>query len=207
MSNEGIVVQAPARAGALFLLFHGVGSSPQDLVPLGTRIAREFPEAAVVSVPGPDRSDLGAGLQWFSVVGVTEQTRPQRVAATLDRFVETVRHWQQHTGVDAAGTTLIGFSQGSIMALAAATVTPPPAARVVSLSGRFSELPGAAPAGVRLHFLHGDHDPVIPVAHAQQAVRHLQAQGASVTLDILPGLGHGVNRAAEDLLVQRLQQP
>jgi len=204
--NDGIVIQSPPQANALFLLFHGVGATPQDLVPLGTRLAREFPQAAVVSVPGPDRSDLGRGLQWFSVLGVTEQDRPQRVAATLDRFVATVQWWQRRTGVSAGETTLIGFSQGAIMALASALSAQPPAARVVSLSGRFSELPTAAPAGVRIHFLHGDADPVIPSAHAQAAARQLQALGAPVTLDVLPGLGHGVSAASEDLLLRRLRE-
>jgi phospholipase/carboxylesterase len=203
--NDGIVIQSPPRASALFLLFHGVGATPQDLVPLGTRLAREFPQAAIVSVPGPDRSDLGRGLQWFSVMGVTERDRPKRVAATLDRFVATVQAWQQRTGVAPADTTLIGFSQGAIMALAASGAAQPPAARVVSLSGRFSELPTAAPAGVRIHFLHGDADPVIPAAHAQQAARQLQALGAAVTLDVVPGLGHGISAASEDLLVRRLR--
>jgi phospholipase/carboxylesterase len=205
--NDDIVIQSPPKATALFLLFHGVGATPQDLVPLGTRLARDFPQAAIVSVPGPDQSDLGRGLQWFSVIGVTEQDRPQRVAATLDRFVATVHAWQRRTGIAAAGTTLIGFSQGAIMALASTQAAQPPAARVVSLSGRFSELPSVAPAGVRIHFLHGDADPVIPAANAQQAARQLQALGARVTLDVLPGLGHGVNATTADLLVRRLREP
>ncbi len=205
--NDGIVIQSPQQATALYLLFHGVGATPQDLVPLGTRLAREFPQAAVVSVPGPDRSDLGRGLQWFSVLGVTEQDRPRRVAATLGRFLATVQAWQRRTGVGVTDTTLIGFSQGAIMALASTGAAQPPAARVVSLSGRFSELPAAAPTGVRIHFLHGDVDPVIPAAHAQQAARQLQSLGAAVTLDVLPGLGHGVSAASEDLLVRRLREP
>jgi len=203
--NDGIVIQSPPQANALFLLFHGVGATPQDLVPLGARLAREFPQAAVISVPGPDRSDLGRGLQWFSVLGVTEQDRPQRVAATLARFLATVQAWQQRTGVAAEATTLVGFSQGAIMALESTTTPQPPAARVVSLSGRYSQLPTTAPAGVRIHFLHGDADPVIPAAFAQQAARQLQSLGADATLDVVPGLGHGVSATTEDLLVQRLR--
>jgi len=205
--SAAVVVQSPAQARHLFLLFHGVGATPQDLVPLGGRLAREFPDAAIASIPGADRSDLGGGFQWFSVSGVTEENRPARVAATLDRFVQAVRDWQQRTGVGPEATTLIGFSQGAIMSLAAAQSPQPPAARVVSLSGRYSELPRAAPQGVRLHFIHGSADPVIPVSHAQQAARQLETLGAAVTLDVVPGLPHGIDRTAEDLLVQRLRQP
>ncbi|WP_216370080.1 hypothetical protein [Ramlibacter montanisoli] len=135
--SEAIVLQSPPAAASLFLLFHGVGSTPQDLAPLGARLALEFPDAAVASIAAPDRSDLGAGLQWFSVLGVTEENRPQRVAATLPRFLATVQHWQQRTGVAASATTLVGFSQGAILSLSAAHASQPPAARVVSLSGRY----------------------------------------------------------------------
>jgi phospholipase/carboxylesterase len=205
--SEAIVLQSPPAAARLFLLFHGVGSTPQDLAPLGARLAQEFPDAAVASIAAPDRSDLGAGLQWFSVLGVTEDNRPQRVAATLPRFLATVQHWQQRTGVAAEATTLVGFSQGAILSLAAAHAQRPPAARVVSLSGRYPELPQQAPAGVAVHFIHGDADPVIPVAHAHNAARSLDALRAKVTLDVVPGLGHGINPAAAELLLQRLRAP
>ena len=204
--NEALVLQSPPAPQALFLLFHGVGASQHDLAPLGSRLAHAFPDAAVVSVPGPDDSDLGRGLQWFSVLGVTESNRPARVAATLPRFLDTVRHWQQRMGVAPAHTTLVGFSQGAIMALEAAHAQPAVAARVVALSGRYAELPHAAPAA-RIHFLHGAADPVIPAAQAEAAARRLEELEAPVTLDVMPGLGHGISRPAEDLLLQRLRQP
>jgi len=198
-----ILLQAPAAPGRLVLLFHGVGATPEGLAPLAARLAAAFPDAMVASVGGPDASDLGAGFQWFSVRGVTEETRSARVAATLPRFLQAVRDWQARAGVDASHTTLVGFSQGAIMALAAALAPEPPAARIVSLSGRFAELPQQVPAGVRFHFLHGDADPVIAASYASQAAQRLQAQA---TLDLFPGLGHGVTAALADRLVQRLQQ-
>jgi phospholipase/carboxylesterase len=159
----------------------------------------------VVSVAAPDPSDLGAGLQWFSVRGVTEANRPARVQATLPRFVATVRHWQDKLAVGPAQTTLVGFSQGAIMALAAGASAQPPAARVVSLSGRFDALPDAAPAGVQFHFVHGDHDPVIGVGQASAAAQRLQQLGVPATLDLIPGLGHGIDAGALAALLRVLR--
>ena len=202
--SADLLLQSPAAPRRLFLLFHGVGSTPQDLAPLGERLAQVFPDAAVVSVAGPDRSELGRGLQWFSVAGVTESNRPERIAAALPRFVATVQGWQQRLGVAAADTTLLGFSQGAIMSLAASELPQPPAARVVSLSGRYPTLPKRAPTGVRIHFLHGAADSVIPVAQAQAAAAALQDLGADVTLDVFPGLAHGISPDSEQRLIQRL---
>ena len=79
-----IVVQQPAGTPKqLFMLHHGVGATPEGLVPFGRRLAQEFPEALVVSLQGPQASDLGQGYQWFSVVGITEENRPERVAAAM----------------------------------------------------------------------------------------------------------------------------
>jgi len=203
--SEALLIRAPQQPTALYLLFHGVGATPASLAPLGELLADAFPEAAVVAVPGPDASDLGTGLQWFSVRGVTEENRPQRIAATLPRFLATIRQWQQRLGVAPAATTLVGFSQGAILSLQAALQDPAPAGRVVALGGRFGERPQHAPAGVRIHLLHGEADPVMPAAHAQQAFRDLQALGADVTLDIVPGLGHGINERMARLLLQRLE--
>jgi phospholipase/carboxylesterase len=203
--NDSLVLQAPARPAQLVLLFHGVGATPRDLAPVGQHIAQAHPDAHVASIAAPDASDFGSGRQWFSVRGVTEENRPARVQETLPRFLATVREWQHRAGVGPAQTTLVGFSQGAIMALASSTATEAPAARVVSLSGRFDQLPTAAPQGVRFHFIHGDADPVIAIANAASAAHRLQQLRASATFDAIPGLGHGIDARALAALLQRLQ--
>ena len=201
-----IVLQAPAAPRRLFLLFHGVGATPRDLAPLGLRLAEAVPDAAVVSVAAPDPSDFGAGLQWFSVLGVTEENRPARVEATLPRFLAAVQSWQQRFAVAPADTVLVGFSQGAILSLAATQVAQPPMGRVGSLAGRFPAPPTQAAKGVRIHLLHGEADPVVPAAHARAAARDLQALGADVTLDLFPGLAHGISRGVEEKLLALLRQ-
>ena len=194
----------PAATRQLLLLFHGVGSSAEDLRPLGEALAAQRPQACVVSVHSPDRSDLGQGWQWFSVRGVTEADRPARVAAAMPRFVETVRTWQGESGVGPRGTTLIGFSQGAIMALESTQQPEPVAGRVIALAGRFARPPRVAPPQVALHLLHGDQDRVMPPALADDAVRQWRALGGSASLDAFTGLGHGIDgrvvrRVAEHL--------
>jgi phospholipase/carboxylesterase len=205
MSSAVIVQRAAEAATQLILMFHGVGSNAQDLVPLGQALARELPMATVVSVQAPDSSDFGAGWQWFSVQGITEAGRPARVTATMPRFVATVQQWQQETGVGPAQTTLLGFSQGAIMALESTQHPVPLAGRVVAIAGRFAQPPRVAPAGVRLHLLHGDADPVMPVRLSVDAQAQLQALGATATLDRFPGLGHGIDQRVLGKLVERLR--
>lgn len=199
-----LVLQQPVQAQQLLLLFHGVGATPHDMAPLGQRLAQAFPSACVVCIAAPQACDLGQGYQWFSVTGVTEDNRPQRVAAAMPGFVATVRHWQQDTGVTEQGTALIGFSQGAIMALESTQYGPVLAGRVIALSGRFAERPRIAPADTTLHLVHGKSDPVIHYGYTVTAAERLVELGADLTADVIPFLGHQINAAVADLVLERL---
>ncbi len=200
-----LVLHRPtAAARQLVLLFHGVGASPEGFQALAPALARD--DRWVVAVRSPFASDLGAGWQWFSVLGVTEANRSERIAAVLPRFADTVRRWQAHTGLLPAQTVLAGFSQGAIMSLESTQTGEPLATRVVAMSGRFATPPRQAPAGVVWRFIHGDQDPVIPAAFSSQAAQQLQALGADARVDQLPGLGHAIDPRALALLAGALDE-
>lgn len=204
--HESIMIQRPDRpADELVLLFHGVGATANDLVPLGQLVANAMPEAMVVSVNAPHPSSLGRGREWFSVVGVTEQSRPGRVAQAMTAFTATVAHWQREAGATPARTTLIGFSQGAIMSLEAARQEPVLAGRVVAIAGRFAVMPERLPASIAFHFIHGAQDQVIPARHAVEAAAAFRQRGVLVTLDVLPRLGHTIDARVASILIERLK--
>lgn len=210
MNDTDLKIQQPAADAAapaeLLLLFHGVGAQASDLLPLGEWLAPQRPRAWIVSVQAPHPSDLGSGRQWFSVQGVTEDNRTTRVAAALPAFEQAVAAWQAQAGVGPEATTLIGFSQGAIMALAATQRPAPCALRVAALAGRFDQPPRLAPPGLRVHLLHGEQDPVMPPRLAQAGAQQLQALGVPVTLDLFPGLGHGIDARVAECLARRLDE-
>jgi phospholipase/carboxylesterase len=196
------VIARPQQATQLVLLFHGVGSSADHLVPVGEAIAQALSGAFVVSVNGPHPSTLGSGREWFSVAGISEQNRPERIAEAMPLFVDAVAHWQEASGSCPSATVLVGFSQGAIMSLESTQLEAKPVAeRVIALAGRFAQPVRRAPAGLRFHLIHGEQDGVVPSASSVEGARALQALGADVTLDLLPGLGHGIDARALRLAI------
>jgi phospholipase/carboxylesterase len=203
--SSSIVIQKPAGAPQkLILLFHGVGASANDMVPVGKQFSAKFPAAMVVSLEGVQPSDFGQGRQWFSVAGITEENRPERVAAAMPAFQALIQQLQKESGVLADQTTLVGFSQGSIMALESTQNPPLLAGHVIAFSGRFAKAPTVAPTGTAIHLIHGDADPVMSVESSRSAAKQLQALGAKVTLDIEPGMSHGINARMMSLAVEKL---
>jgi phospholipase/carboxylesterase len=202
MHERSVIIQQPVHASRLILLFHGVGSTAAGLAPLGEAIAKSFSKVAVVSVDAPHASTLGSGREWFSVVGVTERDRPARIAQAMPMFQQCVEHWQRQTGLAAAQTVLVGFSQGAIMSLESTQmVDRPPAARVISLAGRFATPVRSVPPGLSFHLIHGAQDGVVAPHFAQEASAQITALGGSVTLDMLEGLGHSIDTRELGLLL------
>lgn len=204
MRDASVIVSRPEAATRLVLLFHGVGSSAANLAPLGRAIAQAHPGAMVVSVDAPHASTLGSGREWFSVAGITEQNRPERIANVMPLFLETVAKWQQSSGIGPEGTALVGFSQGAIMSLEATQVANV-AHRVVAISGRFAQPPRRAPANVTFRFVHGENDPVIDARFSVQAAECLRSLGADGSARLVPGLGHGIDERAAQLILESLR--
>lgn len=203
--SETIEIQRPEGAAQqLMLLQHGLGSTPQALLPLGQRLAQDFPHALVISVQAPQASDLGEGYQWFSVRGMTDESRPARVAEAMPAFMAMVHDWQRQSGVGPEATALIGFSQGAIMSLEATQRPELLVGRVVALSGRFATLPRAPHPHTTVHLVHGKSDSVIHYGYTVTGAERLIRLGADVTADVLPFLGHEINDLVVETLMKRL---
>ncbi len=196
---------APAQ---LFILLHGVGASADDLVPLAKVLRQSFPQAALLLPDGfePfDAAPTAQGRQWFSIVGVTEENRAERVQAVVPTLIDWVRGHQQRLGVGPAATALVGFSQGSIVSLEAAVAAPDLVGRVLAFSGRFAQLPEAAPPLTTFHFFHGAQDSVIPAQQSTTAFEHVAAlDDGDATLDIAEEVGHALHPALLERAVFRL---
>lgn len=199
MHDNALILSRPEKSDQLVLLFHGVGLSARDLVSLGEALAQARPRATVISVEAPHPSTLGRGKEWFSVVGITEENRPGRIAEVMPLFLQTIRHWQDQTGIGPDHTVLVGFSQGAIISLESTQASPGPdgpAHTIIALAGRFAVPVRRAPPNVRLHLIHGDQDDVVQTRWSVEAAEQWRALGGAVTLDVLPGLGHSIDDRA-----------
>ena len=197
---------ASGRPEQLMVLLHGWGASAADMAPLAQALQAAFPQAALLAPQGFEPVDTGlAGRQWFSLDGVTEDTRPARVAAVLPRLADWVRAAQQASGIGPAATALVGFSQGAILALELAQLHDGIAGRVLSFAGRYATLPSVPLAQTTLHFFHGATDTVIPAAQSRLAMERVAAFQGDATIDIASGVGHDLPPVLVQCAVQRLQ--
>lgn len=202
-------IELPPRSGPaqqLFVLLHGVGTEPETMMPLAGALRETFANAAIVAPRGFAPFDNEAqGRQWFSVRGIDEENRPERIAAIMPRVIEMVRAAQDKWKVPPIATALGGFSQGAIVSLEAIKAEDGLGGRLLVFGGRYATLPESAPRWTTIHLFHGSDDRVMPVKHAETAMHHLAALNGDVTIDIAHGVGHSVHPALIERALDRLQ--
>ncbi len=184
----------------LVILLHGVGAHGSSIAWLADHL--DLPTGTAIAAPDApfpfDVAPQGPARQWFSVTGVTAENRPARVTAARAPFDAVLAGIVADHGLTDAldRVALVGFSQGSIMALDAVASGRWPVGALVAFSGRFvGPAPATAPKTPIL-IAHGTADTAIPVAEAYHA--HDALPQAEFVLE--NGIGHapgpqGVARA------------
>lgn len=206
---------ATGHAASLIVLLHGYGADGNDLIELGAQWQRLLPDAAFVAPHAPDRipgfpAGFGGGRQWFPLdaydpdllrrdphqtaaiyAAMRDAARP--AAAMLDAFLdaELARH-----NLPGGRLALVGFSQGTMMALQVGLRRQPAPAAILGYSGAL--LGGAAlkdeiRARPPVLLIHGEADDVVPVEAMHAALQALAAAGCPARFHVSPGLGHGID--------------
>jgi len=190
---------APAAAGAassLVILLHGYGSNGEDLIGLVPYWRDLLPGTAFVApnAPEPCPGSPG-GYQWWGLSSMDRGARAAgaaRAAPVLDGFIdaELARH-----GLTEAQLALVGFSQGTMMALQVGPRRRKVLAGIVGYSGMLADEAALADAPTRppILLVHGDADPMIPIAAFHQAQAGLEANGFTVESHVSRGLGHSID--------------
>lgn len=189
----------------LIVLLHGAGADGHSLAPLARALRAEFPQSAVLAPNAPLPGEGGSGHQWFPAAGITEDNRPERVAAAVAALGPWLAAQQQRLHAGRAATALGGFSQGAIVALEAVLADDGVAGRVLAFGGRFARLPQAAPRLSTLHLFHGGADAVIPAQHARAALEAMQVLRGDATVDIAEGVGHVLHPVLVERAIWRLR--
>ena len=180
----------------IILLLHGYGSSGADLIAMAPHWRQSLPDTLFLAPNAPQRA--GSGYQWWPLQNFT----PQAVAAgaalaapAIDAFID--RKLGQY-GLSEAEMAIVGFSQGTMMALQVGLRRPIAPAAIVGYSGMFVGAGDLAHQNLPkppVLLVHGSTDSVIPVTALHTAKAALDKLGITAATHVSAGLGHSVDLA------------
>ena len=185
------------KADSLVVLVHGYGADGNDMIGLATPLAQLLPGTAFAAPDGPEPCP-GASRQWFAIADLDPKVMHQGVVAATPALKEFIEAELRRLDLPPSRLALVGFSQGTMMALHLGLAALKPAA-IIGFSGVMTgEVPPAA-AFPPVFLSHGSADPVIPPEALFATATILGTAGVRVRWHLSPGVGHGIDDGALSL--------
>jgi phospholipase/carboxylesterase len=193
--------RGPARQLVVFL--HGYGADGNDLIEIGRAWQALLPDAAFVSPHAPTPcSQAPSGRQWFDLTFRVENERWEGVnkaAPVLDHFLDREL---ARRNLGPAALALVGFSQGTMMALHVGLRRASAPFAIVGYSGLLVLPADAGPETIATQItarppvllVHGDSDELIPVEALFMSANGLNGLSVPTQWHVSPGLGHGIDQ-------------
>ncbi len=194
----------------LIILLHGLGSDGNDLIGLAPELAPHFPEAHFVSPNAPFPCDMAPfGYQWFSLQDRSPKAVLKGVQTAAPIFNHFIDVKLKETGVPESALALIGFSQGTMMALYTALRRKNRCGAIIGYSGAMigaELLKNECKSTPPVCLIHGDSDDIVPFAAMNVAETALKACDVPVETHRRPGLGHSIDQEGLVLGIRFLKQ-
>lgn len=185
-----------AKAQALIVLLHGYGSNGDDLIGLAPYWKKQLPHAQFVSPNAPTRvTGAPNGFQWFPLSRMDErelENGVENAAGALNAFIDSEL---ERCALDESKLALVGFSQGTMMALHVGVRRKLAPAGVLGFSGALAgaaRLKNEMKSKPPILLVHGDRDDVIPLSAMFAASEALCAAGHSAQWHISYGVPHSI---------------
>jgi phospholipase/carboxylesterase len=191
-----------ARARQLVIILHGYGADGNDLIEIAKVWQPLLPDAAFVAPHAPEPCGQAPTMrQWFALTFRDPDERwvgVNKARPVLERFIDAEL---ARLDLPASALALVGFSQGTMMALHVGLRRAVPPAAIVGYSGLLVLPPDgdldavAAEISVRppVLLVHGQEDDVIPAQALFQATDVLAALGVPTQWHMSAGVGHSID--------------
>jgi phospholipase/carboxylesterase len=199
----------------IVFILHGLSGTGGNSIGMANVLCHFLPHAAFIAPSAPTPCDMmywdeekqveynPGGYQWTSL-------RDRRPTPVWNGLVDSFPHLDafitgalKHFDVADEKAAIVGFSQGTMMALHTGLQRKTQLGAIFGFSGRLLPGPGEDPATLEMvkpnslppiSLVHGMLDDAVPFPQLAYTIRYLESAGAEVSKKVYRKLGHSVTK-------------
>lgn len=184
------------KPDALVILIHGYGSNGDDLIPLAAAMQLSLPGAAFVAPNAPSQiPNMASAHQWWPIETFSMAERAAGADAAIPGLDTFITAELGAAGLASDRLLLLGFSQGTMMALHVGLRRAETLAGIIGFSGMLvapERLKSDIASRPPVLLIHGTEDDVVPFRSLELAASALTDTGVAVSTHVSPGVDHSV---------------
>lgn len=187
-------MSASLKVSVIFL--HGYGASGDDLITLSEQWEDVLPSTLFISPHAPSPCDINpSGYQWFSLPDFSPFTINMGLNHVQPTLTKYIKDLLAEYSLSPADLAVVGFSQGTIVALNL-LFSIPNIGCVLGYAGAFFPPPSVKDSlliSSKVMLIHGTSDTVVPYAALHHAQSSLKNFGIDAETYTCIGLGHSID--------------
>ena len=186
----------------LVILLHGYGANGENLIELANEFQPIIQDAYFIAPNAiePWEGGFPNSYQWFSLYAGVERKALDVLAPKIKNanqiLLKFIENQLQRFNLSYENLILIGFSQGSMMAIYQGLIMPKKIAGIISFSGKVVEPLSVGDKIIskpNICLIHGTHDAVLPFANFDEAQKILKQHQVPFEAHAIANLDHTID--------------
>ena len=186
----------------LVILLHGYGANGENLIELANEFQPIIQDAYFIAPNAiePWEGGFPNSYQWFSLYAGVERKALDILAPKIKNanqiLLKFIENQLQRFNLSYENLILVGFSQGSMMAIYQGLIMPKKIAGIISFSGKVVEPVSVGDKIIskpNICLIHGTHDAVLPFANFDEAQKILKQHQVPFEAHAIANLDHTID--------------
>jgi len=186
----------------LVILLHGYGANGENLIELANEFQPIIQDAYFIAPNAiePWEGGFPNSYQWFSLYAGVERKALDVLAPKIKNanqiLLKFIENQLQRFNLSYENLILVGFSQGSMMAIYQGLIMPKKIAGIISFSGKVVEPLSVGDEIIskpNICLIHGTHDAVLPFANFDEAQKILKQHQVPFEAHAIANLDHTID--------------
>jgi phospholipase/carboxylesterase len=186
----------------LVILLHGYGANGENLIELANEFQPIIQDAYFIAPNAiePWEGGFPNSYQWFSLYAGVERKALDVLAPKIKNanqiLLKFIENQLQRFNLSYENLILVGFSQGSMMAIYQGLIMPKKIAGIISFSGKVVEPLSVGDEIIskpNICLIHGTHDAVLPFTNFDEAQKILKQHQVPFEAHAIDHLDHAID--------------